>query len=160
MYKRKRGVVLTIFLLGTVVLLLMGGVTLVTFSQQGEAVVPEIAGITIDDVKVNGCVDCHYKVDDENDYRLSTALKELSEEGKHSDVSAMVNIIPNDCVMCHSEQMAVGMGTEALGPMMHKIHLVGGADNYFIAGYEGQCTHCHGFDEAMGEFSIKSGEEG
>ena len=160
MAKRKRRAVLTAFLLGTALLLLIGGVSFVTFSQEGELSVPEIAGITVEDVNVSGCVDCHYKESDETDYRLSTSLGELVEEGKHPDVSAMVNTIPDDCVMCHSEQMAEGMGTEPLGPMMHKIHLVGGADNYFITGFEGQCTHCHGFDEATGGFSIKSGEEG
>jgi len=160
MSKRKKRVVLTVLLLGTVVLLLMGGVGLVTFSQEEELSVPEIVGITVEDVNVNGCVDCHNNDSADSDYRLSTTIKELSEQGKHSDVSAMVNIIPNDCVMCHSEQMAEGMGTEPLGPMMHKIHLVGGADNYFITGYEGQCTHCHALDKETGEFSIKSGEEG
>ena len=160
MAKRKRRAVLTALLLGTVVLLLMGGVGLVTFSQEEELSVPEIVGITVDDVNVNGCVDCHQKESDETDYRLSTSLKGLVEEEKHPDVAAMVNIIPNDCVMCHSEQMAEGMGTEPLGPMMHKTHLVGGAENYFIVGFQGQCTHCHGFKEDTGEFTIKSGEEG
>lgn len=160
MSKRKRRVVLAVFVVGTLMLLLVGGIALVTFSQEGELAMPEIPGITVDDVKADGCVDCHYKESDEKDYRLSTSLKELSEQGKHPDVSAMVNTIPDDCVMCHSEQMAEGMGTEALGPMMHKIHLVGGADNYFITGYEGQCTHCHALDMETGGFSIKSGEEG
>ena len=160
MAKRKGRVVLTVLLLGTVVLLLMGGVGLVTFSQEGEVVVPEIPGITVEDVEVSGCVDCHRQVDDERDYRLSTSLKQLAEEGKHPDVSAMASTIPEDCVICHSEQMAEGMGTDPLGPMMHKIHLVGGADNHFITGYEGQCTHCHALDKEIGGFSIKSGEEG
>jgi len=160
MSKRKRRVVLTASLLGTSLLLLVGGIAFVTFSQEGEPAMPEIPGITVDDVKVNGCVDCHYKESDERDYRLSTSLGELVEEEKHPDVSAMVTTVPDDCVMCHSEQMAEGMGTEPLGPMMHKIHLVGGAENHFIAGYQGQCTHCHGFKEETGEFSIKSGEEG
>jgi hypothetical protein len=159
MSKRKGRVFLTALLVGTS-LLLVGGIAFVTFGQQGEPAMPEIPGITVDDVKVSGCVDCHYKESDERDYRLSTSLGELVEEGKHPDVSAMVNTIPDDCVMCHSEQMAEGMGTEPLGPMMHKIHLVGGAENHFIAGYQGQCTHCHGFNEETGGFSIKSGEEG
>ena len=160
MAKRKRRAVLTALLLGTVVLLLMGGVGLVTFSQEGEQAMPEIPGITVEDVNVNGCVDCHYKESDETDYRLSTSLGELVEEGKHPDVSAMVTTVPDDCVMCHSQQMAEGMGTEPLGPMMHKIHLVGGGENHFVAGYEGQCTHCHALDMETGGFSIKSGEEG
>lgn len=160
MAKRKRRVVLTAVLLGTVLLLLIGGVAFVTFSQEGEPAMPEIPGITVEDVNVNGCVDCHNNDIADSDYRLSTSLGELVEEGKHPDVSAMVTTVPDDCVMCHSEQMAEGMGTEPLGPMMHKIHLVGGAENHFIAGYQGQCTHCHGFKEETGEFSIKSGEEG
>ncbi len=157
--RKKRGV-LTALLVGTSLLLLVGGIAFVTFGQQGEPAMPEIPGITVDDVKADGCVDCHYKESDEKDYRLSTSLKELSEQGKHPDVSAMMTTVPDDCVMCHSEQMAEGMGTEPLGPMMHKIHLVGGADNHFITSYQGQCTHCHGFEEGTGEFSIKSGEEG
>lgn len=159
MSKRKKKEVLTALLVGTLILLLVGGIALVTFGQQGESVVPEIPGITVDDVKVNGCVDCHYKDSADSDHRLSTTLKELSEQGKHSDVSAMVNTIPNDCLMCHSEQMAEGMGTEPLGLMMHKMHLVGNTENHFITGYQGQCTHCHAFEEETGEFTIKSGKE-
>jgi len=110
------------------------------------------------DPKPNGCVDCHRKVSEERDYRLITYIRKLAEEGEHPDVVAAVNTIPNDCLTCHSESAAKGIGTEPFATLLHKIHLVGGKENHFITHYEGKCTYCHALNMETGEWRIKSGK--
>jgi hypothetical protein len=159
MRKRKKRVVLAGFLAAGVMLLIVGGIAFVTLGQQEEPAVPEIPGITVGDEKVRGCVDCHREVIPERDYRLSTKLIKLVKEGNHPDVVASVKNKPDDCLICHSKQAAKSIGTEPFARMMHRIHLVGGADNHFITRYQGECTHCHVLNKETGEFSIKSGQE-
>lgn len=159
MGKRKRRVTLAVLLAAGMMLLLLGGMAFVTFGQEEEATVPEIPGITVDDVHVNGCVDCHRKADPEKDYRISTNLRKLAEKGKHPDVEDSTKTIPGDCLTCHSESAAKMMGTEPLASMLHRFHLLGGEENHFITNDRGRCTHCHALNKDTGEFSIKSGKE-
>lgn len=156
MGKRKKRVVLVEVLAAVLLVLMVGRIAFVGLGQAEEPKAPEIPGITVDDVEVNGCVDCHRKADPEKDSRLSTALKKLE---KHPDVGASMKTIPNDCLTCHNEPVAKGMGTEPLASMVHKMHLLGGEKNQFITQYQGQCTHCHALNKETGEFSIKNGKE-
>lgn len=156
MAKRKRRVVLAVALVAGLLVLMVGGMALAPFGQAEEPEVPEIPGITVDDVEVNGCVDCHRKTSPEKDYRLSATLKRLE---NHPDVVASTKTIPNDCLTCHNESAAKSMGTEPLASMIHRMHLLGGKENQFITRYQGQCTHCHALNKETGEFSIKNGKE-
>ncbi len=159
MQRRTWRVTLAVLLFGGIALLMVAGTTFVTFGQEEGSAVPEIPGITADDAHVNGCVDCHRKASEDSDYRISTYIKELAGEGKHPDVTAMVNTIPDDCLVCHGETTAEGMGTDPLARILHRIHLVGAEENHFVTGYQGQCTHCHALDKDTGRISTKSGEE-
>jgi len=117
---------------------------------QGEVKLPEIPGITVEDPKPNGCVDCHRKVSEERDYRLTRYIEKLAKEEEHPDVVAAINTIPNDCTMCHSESAAENMGTEPFATLLHKLHLVGGKENHFITHYQGKCTYCHALNMETG----------
>lgn len=156
MAKRKRRLVLAVALVAGLLVLMVGGIALAPFGQAEEPEVPEIPGITVDDVEVNGCVDCHRKTSPEKDYRLSTALTKLEQ---HPDVGTSMKTIPNDCLTCHNESAAKSMSTEPLASMVHKMHLLGGEKNQFITNYQGQCTHCHALNKETGEFSVKNGKE-
>ena len=156
MAKRKRRVVVAVALVAGLLVLIVGRIAFVGLGQAEEPKAPEIPGITVDDVEVNGCVDCHRKADPEKDYRLSATLKKLE---NHPDVGASMKTIPNDCLTCHNESAAKSMGTEPLASMIHRMHLLGGKENQFITQYQGQCTHCHALNKETGEFSIKSGKE-
>lgn len=126
--------------------------------QEEEEKLPEIPGITIEDSKPNGCVDCHRKASQERDYRLTSFVAQLTEKGEHPNVVATINTIPTDCMMCHSKPAASNVGTEPFVTLLHKIHLVGGKENHFITHYQGKCTYCHALNKETGEWRIKSGK--
>ncbi|MFQ5834507.1 MAG: cytochrome c3 family protein [bacterium] len=179
MRKRKRRVVLAAFLAGGVMLLIVGGTAFITFGQEEQPKVPEIPGITVEDAKPQGCVDCHRKVSPERDYRLTVHAEEWTKEvpsellkkaqaaappgvtmkGKHPEIGAVITTIPKDCLTCHSEQTAKTIGAPPFVRLLHLIHLVGGEENHFVTNYQGQCTHCHSLNKATGEWTIKSGKE-
>lgn len=139
------------------------------------AAMPDIPGITTADPKPHACVDCHKNYPGQFDARLSVALKSWASktdpkilakaqatmpagvklEGKHPDVSALVKVIPNDCLMCHG-----GTTSQRVPPfrkMLHMIHLTGGKDNHFIAMFGGKCTLCHKLDQNTGTWSFAGG---
>lgn len=161
-------------------LILAGGSIFTAFShsQEKEVEVPSIPGITVEDTRPNGCVDCHQKDGDQSHPSLTLLIQEWTEEvsselvekaqaaassevtfkGKHPDVGAMISTIPEDCLTCHSKQSAKMIGAPELGRLTHLIHLVGGAENDFITGYQGQCVQCHALDKETGEWTIKNGK--
>ncbi len=109
----------------------------------------KLSGITTTDDHPNGCVDCH-KQSGGNDYRLNTALKEIS---GHPDVTKIVKTVPKDCGMCHKPNSSAG----SLTLQVHKIHFENPDENHFISNYQGECLACHSLDLATGEMSVKSG---
>ncbi len=157
-------------------ILAVGGMFAI-FSQGKEGEMPNIPGITVEDTRPNGCVDCHRK-DGSESSPLKLLIKEWTKEvssellekaraaapagvelkGKHADTVAMTNTVPKDCLICHSKQSAKTMGAPELGRLMHLIHLAGGEENEFITEYQGQCVHCHALNIETGELTIKNGE--
>jgi hypothetical protein len=137
---------------------------------------PDVPGITTPDLKPNACVDCHKVYPGKFDGRLTVALQSwinktddkllalaqstmppgIKLEGKHPDVSKLVKVIPNDCLMCHGGH---SKKVPAFKKLIHRIHLTGGKDNHFISHYQAQCTHCHKLDANTGTWSIGSGME-
>ena len=109
----------------------------------------KLSGITTTDEHPNGCVDCHTQSGD-NDYRLSTELKNLS---GHPDVTKIVKTVPKDCAMCHKPNSSAG----PLNLQVHKIHFQNPGENHFIEYYQGECLACHSLDLSTGEMSVKSG---
>lgn len=128
----------------------------IVFGQE-ETALPEIPGITVEDSKPNGCVDCHRKVSEERDYRLTRHIEELAKKGEHPNVVASISTIPTDCLVCHSKSAAKNLGTDPFTTLLHKIHLVGGKENHFITEYQGKCTYCHALNKETGKWRIKSG---
>jgi hypothetical protein len=109
-----------------------------------------LPGITTKDEHPNGCVDCHIKVNDKQDYRLvnlPTLVK------GHPDISKIVKKLPDGCMLCHN-----GKGKAPKLPLvLHKVHFKGGMDNHFVANYQGQCLNCHQLNLETGEMTVKSG---
>ena len=158
-------------------LILAVGSMVAAFSQGKEAEMPSIPGITVEDTRPDGCVDCH-RQDGSERSSLKLLIKEWTKEvssellekaqaaapagvelkGKHADTVAMTNTVPKDCLTCHSKQSAKIIGAPELGRLMHLTHLVGGEENEFITEYEGQCVHCHILNKETGELIIKNGE--
>jgi hypothetical protein len=76
--------------------------------------------------------------------------------GKHPDVSALVKVIPDDCLMCHNRD---SRAVPPFSKMLHAIHLIGGKENHFLSMIHGTCTNCHKLDEKTGTWRVGSGEE-
>ncbi|MFQ6117746.1 MAG: hypothetical protein ACE5LQ_05700 [Candidatus Bipolaricaulia bacterium] len=118
--------------------------------------VSQLPGITVEDPKPAGCVDCHKpRPDIGQDFRLSVELQGI--EG-HPDISGMVATqeIPGLCMTCHTEQF------KPLSNIVHKKHFEFEKDpleNHFIASYQGQCLYCHKLELETGEMTVKSGLE-
>jgi hypothetical protein len=114
------------------------------------ATTPLLPGITAKDEHPNGCVDCHIKVNNKQDFRLvnlPTLVK------GHPDISKIVKKLPDSCEICHN-----GKGKPPkLSNVVHQVHFKGGADNHFVANYQGQCLNCHQLDLTTGVMSVKSG---
>ncbi|MEW6046077.1 MAG: cytochrome c3 family protein [Bacillota bacterium] len=116
-----------------------------------QAKVPEIPGVTIQDPKPNGCNDCHRKVSPEKDYTLRTEIANMVKAGTHPKVSErLLQDLPKQCVTCHKPD-----SKQPFGEVLHKAHLVGGAENHFITAYQGQCMYCHSLDPGTGSMKVK-----
>jgi hypothetical protein len=92
----------------------------------------------------NGCVQCHT-----GESGLDALLKSLN----HADVSAMMNTVPTDCLMCHKEDGAAG----ALSLITHKQHFGNPSSNKFVADHGAACLACHGLNLQTGEITVKEG---
>ncbi len=145
----KKGLIITLI---TAFVIGIGAAAVLTQEEE----VPELPGITVEDAKPQGCVDCHKpRPDIERDFRLSIELQEL--EG-HPDISGMVasQEIPGLCMSCHTESF------KPLSAIVHKKHFEFEEDpleNHFISSYQGQCLYCHALDLETGEMAVKSGLE-
>jgi len=137
----------------------------------------EIPGITVEDRYPRSCVDCHVVYPDiDRDTRFGPMLERWSQKvepellevaqaaapagvvlaGKHPVVADALGDIPASCLSCHGEA-----STEApsFGPMIHRIHLTGGARSVFLTLFQGECTHCHKLDPSTGAWSLPGGAE-
>lgn len=143
-------------------------------AQPPAPAMPDIPGITTPDPKPNSCVDCHKNYPGQFDGRLTTAIKSWATkvepeilakaqktmppgvklQGKHPDVSGIVKVIPNDCLMCHSGKSDK---VPQFRKLVHLIHLTGGKDNHFVAMFGGKCTLCHKLDQNTGTWGFGSG---
>ena len=109
-----------------------------------------LPGITGKDEHPNGCVDCHVKVSDKQDFRLVN-LPALVKG--HPDISKIVKKIPDSCELCHK-----GTGkTPALANAVHKVHYQEPANNHFVTEFKGQCLNCHQLNMTNGDMKVKSG---
>lgn len=125
----------------------------------------------------NACVDCHLNyVDRKMDVRLSTLMAGWREkvdpkllanaqaaapagaklEGKHPEASGALASIPGRCLTCHQQRSS---RAPAFAQLIHSIHLTGGAQNHFIANFQGKCTHCHKLDSTTGAVRVPSAAE-
>jgi hypothetical protein len=137
----------------------------------------DIPGITTPDRTPNACVNCHKNYPEmKKDFRLTVILAEwrngtdpdilekaracapegVTLKGKHPDVSSLIKIIPNDCLMCHSRNSS---SAPPFAKLLHAIHLTGGEKNGFLARANGTCTSCHKLDQKTGTWGLGSGEE-
>jgi len=131
-------------------LFVIAGAVIMATSLSAAAPAP-IPGLTAADEHPNGCVDCHQNQGADKDYRITTGLKNLKGV-KHPDITKMVKNVPNDCKMCHK----AGGKVPELAIVLHKAHFERGADNHFIAFYQGACLNCHKFAPATGVMSVKA----
>ncbi|HEX5042895.1 MAG TPA: hypothetical protein VFV75_08315 [Candidatus Polarisedimenticolaceae bacterium] len=137
----------------------------------------KIPGITATDAYPHGCVDCHINyVDEQRDTRFKTLLASWSEradpallakaqatmptgaalKGKHPAVGTALQSVPAKCLPCHSKTSKTA---PPFAPLMHAIHLGGGADNPFLTVFQGECTHCHKLNAKTGLWSVPSAAE-
>jgi hypothetical protein len=137
----------------------------------------DIPGITTPDRTPNACVNCHKNYPEmKRDFRLTAILAGwkngtdpdifekaracapvgVTLKGKHPDVSELIKIIPNDCLMCHSRNSS---SAPPFAKLLHAIHLVGGEENGFLARAGGTCTSCHKLNQKTGTWGLGSGEE-
>jgi hypothetical protein len=138
--------------------------------------VRQIPGLTAKDPYPNGCVDCHVATKD-GDMRLSTMMaawtKAVPEpllakaraassdpakvKGKHLPMPNVKANTPQTCLAgCHKKGSVIA---PPFAHLMHIIHLVGGADNRFIAQNQGECTYCHKLDQKTGTWRVGTGPE-
>jgi len=136
-----------------------------------------IPGLTEEDKFPLGCVDCHINMPERNqDERIGTLMSRWAEKvepgllekaqavapagitlkGVHPKVTRSLENIPTACLRCHSK---TSKKTPPLAPLLHTIHLSGGAGNHFLTIFQGECTHCHKMDKRTGNWSIPSGPE-
>jgi len=141
-----------------------------------EVRLPDLPGITTPDKTPRACVDCHRNNPERKmDSRLPPLLARWRDganpkvfekakaaapagkilAGKHPDVAAQIQVIPNDCLMCH---MRDSQAAPPFAKLLHAIHLVGGKENHFLASAQGTCTHCHKLDPKTGALRLGSGD--
>ena len=104
----------------------------------------------VEDKYPNGCVDCHVKMGEEQDYRISTLL---AKHKKHPKVKS-VKIVPKDCARCHKEGKKFG----SLREVVHRAHYSNPDKNYFLNNLKGNCSMCHKMDTETWKPIVKKGE--
>jgi len=144
-----------------------------------ETAVREIPGITAADRFPSGCVDCHVNMPDRKmDVRIGTLMRKWYNKvdpkvvertqatvpgggrgltGRHPVLpDGSLRDIPASCRSCHRNDATAA---PPLGPMLHALHLRGGAENHYIKLFGGECTHCHKLDARTGRWKLPSGPE-
>ncbi len=98
----------------------------------------------------NGCVSCHVKTPDGKDARIHLETKKVP---KHPDISAIVKVVPTDCMKCHKPAVK----TPTLGVAVHKAHFINGEKSVFATRFKGDCNTCHRLDVKTYKMGVKSG---
>ena len=142
------------------------------------ASLPQIPGITAEDRFPRACVDCHVNMPETGmDVRFSTLMGQWYTQvaptllarvrsimpasarlsGRHPRLPpAIFQDIPARCMTCHAGTQA---NVPSFGPMMHAIHLTGGAENHYLGLFRGECANCHKFNSSNGRWLVPSGPE-
>ena len=136
-----------------------------------------VPGITSEDQFPEACVSCHLNFPDMGlDTRFSTVLARWAEnvdpeillvaqtlatpghplKGVHPQVELSHQPIPRVCLDCHNSGANNAI---PLVPFLHKIHLGGTAQSIFLSVFQGECTHCHKFNDKTGLWSVPDAEE-
>jgi nitrate/TMAO reductase-like tetraheme cytochrome c subunit len=144
--------------------------------------VRDIPGITTEDTRPKGCVDCHKKEEKDgkvvSDTRLSLAMDKwingdvekklqiqaqailadgLTLKAKHPASTSSLQNIPAKCISCHTTMYK--KGAPPFGQLIHLIHLTDKEKNKYLVQYGGECTNCHKPDLAKGTWSHPSAPE-
>ena len=106
--------------------------------------VPDLPGITSPDETPEGCVSCHTG---------TMLLKNKLAALKHRNIDSKVNVIPDDCKSCHTEEQ----GLESLAMIAHSMHYAAGSKSDFVSKHGGHCLNCHAMATGSGEVTVKSG---
>lgn len=146
-------------------------------SAQAPPPARKIPGVTTEDAFPRACVDCHTNHPELNlDARLSSLMKGWNNKvepellakaqaaapsgvtlkGKHPVAAFALKNIPAGCLTCHSKKSTLA---PPFAQMLHKIHLTGGEQNFFLTVYQGECTHCHKLNAETGLWSLPSAPE-
>ena len=143
-----------------------------------ETPLPQIPGITSEDRFPRACVDCHVNMPEAGmDVRFSTLMRQwylqvgpallakvqgtmpasVRLSGRHPRLpETTFQDVPAQCMTCHGGALA---NVPSFGPMMHAIHLTGGAENHYLGIFRGECTNCHKFNSTNGRWTIPSASE-
>jgi len=105
-----------------------------------------LPGVTSDDPSPQGCVSCHT-----GEKSLKTMLAAL----KHRNIDGKVEVIPDDCKDCHSEDE----GLESMSKIGHSMHYAALSSSEFVTKHQGSCLHCHALATGSGEVTVKSGKK-
>ena len=108
--------------------------------------VPDLPGITSPDEAPEGCVSCH---------KGAMSLKSKLAALKHREIDDKVQVIPDDCKSCHSEDQ----GLESMAMIAHSMHYASISNSEFITKHKGSCLNCHMMATGSGEVTIKSGQK-
>jgi len=105
-----------------------------------------LPGITLNDPNPEGCVSCH-----KGEMSLKTKLAAL----KHRNIDGKVNVVPDDCKSCHTEEE----GLESMSAISHSMHYASLSSSEFVTKHQGSCLHCHALATGSGEVKVKSGKK-
>lgn len=133
---------LTLGIAGWAVVLAFGGG--MCAGQAAAEDLPDLPGITSPDEAPEGCVSCH---------KGAMSLKSKLAALKHREIDDKVQVIPDDCKSCHSEDQ----GLESMAMIAHSMHYASISNSEFITKHKGSCLNCHMMATGSGEVTIKSG---
>lgn len=94
-----------------------------------EAPEPETTQL-VEDQAPQGCPSCHKKTDNQ-DYRLSTEVKGITNHPPVAEEAAV-----KDCLPCHGAQ-----SDRPFTKVMHRVHIVEG--QHYTDRYDKNCINCH-----------------
>jgi len=105
-----------------------------------------LPGVTSDDPNPQGCVSCH---------KGETSLKAMLAALKHRNIDGKVEVIPDDCKNCHTEDE----GLDSMSMIAHSMHYASLSSSEFVTQHQGSCLHCHSLATGTGEVKVKSGKK-
>lgn len=105
-----------------------------------------LPGITSDDPHPQGCVSCH---------KGETSLKVQLAALKHRNIDSKVNVVPDDCKSCHTEDE----GLDSMSAISHSMHYAALSSGEFVTKHQGSCLNCHALETGTGVVKVKSGKK-